>query len=156
MILLNAGAPLIIMELPYMLVLLVGVITIEYYFLKKTGVTFSAVIWSNIVSTLVGIPLSNVARAILGNYIPGNQKSDPVEASIFIGDNWYEGTAFWVLLVILVFDYIFSVLLEYVYYRRRYTMDSKSIFFRQVVVANGISYLAMPGLILVLYVTGIF
>ena len=144
MILLNAGIPLIFMEMPLMLFSLVIVITLEFYILTKTGIKFSSVVWSNIISTIVGVPLSNIARAYLSGF--GGEKNistNPFEASLFIGDYSYKGNFIVVILIILLLDFLFSVLIEWIYYRVKYKHLPGIKIFRKTLLANTASYVAL-------------
>jgi hypothetical protein len=144
MILLNAGLPVIFFEYPAMIIGLLAVITIEYRMLKKSGFTLAPVLWSNIASTLVGIPLSYMTRVLIANdVIKGSADTDPFENSIFLGDTSYEGSFLVVFAIILVFNYIFSVLIEWGIYRLTYKTMPGSLLFRKTLIANLVSYIAM-------------
>ena len=144
MILLNAGLPVIFLEYPAMIIALLAVITIEYKILKKSGFTLAPVLWSNIASTLVGIPLSFITRTLIANdVIKGSADTDPFENSIFLGDISYEGSFLVVLLIILVFNYIFSVLIEWTIYWFTYKTMPGRLLLRKTLIANLVSYIAL-------------
>lgn len=143
MILLTFGVLIIIPEILLLLVLMAGIIAIEYSLLKKTGIRKSSIIKANFLSMAAGILLSNTARRIVATFINDGQKTNPFAASLAYTSYWYEGNIFIVLFIILAFDFIFSVLVEYFYYRYHYTMDSPGLIFRKTLYANGISYLGV-------------
>lgn len=131
-------------EYPAMIIGLLAVITIEYRILKKSGFRLAPVLWSNIASTLIGVPLSYVTRVLIANdVIKGSADTDPFENSIFLGDASYEGSFLVVLLIILVFNYIFSVLIEWIIYWYTYKSMPGRFLFRKTLIANLVSYIAL-------------
>jgi hypothetical protein len=144
MILLNAGLPVIFIEYPAMIIGLLVVITIEYRVLKKSGFTLAPVLWSNIASTLVGIPLSHLTRALIASdVIKGSADTDPFESTVYVGENVYEGSFLVVFAIILVFNYIFSVLIEWGIYRLTYKTKPGGLLLKKTLVANLISYIGL-------------
>ena len=141
MFLLNAGIPFIFIEIPFMLVSLVIVITVEFYILTKSGIKFSSVVWSNIISTIVGVPLSNIARRYFSDFTGGGGADvNPFEASLGIGDYSYEGNFMVVILIIIALDFLFSVLIEWIFYRLKYKLLPGNKIFPKTLLANAASY----------------
>jgi hypothetical protein len=142
--LLNAGIPFILIEYPLMIMGLLAVVLVEYYLLRRWGWNLSPVLWSNVASTLVGIPLSTLCRALAGGMLPGYRNTNPFLGSIIVGGELnYEGGIWLVYLIILVFDYIFSALIEYFIYRLTYKQMAPSLLLKRTALANLVSYLVL-------------
>jgi hypothetical protein len=143
MILLNSGIPVFVFEYPAMIIALVIVIAIEYNWLKKAGFTFAGVFWSNFVSTLVGVPLSVATRSFIANDLVsgGSVFDNPFKASLYMGGELsFEGGWFFVWLLILMFNCIFSILIEWGAYRSFYRTMPNRFLFKETLVANLITY----------------
>lgn len=143
MVQLDAALPYIFLELPFMTLALLVVVAVEYFFIRhKFPVNFWAVLLANVISTFAGIPLSNVARALVALLLD-KTVGDPGHVFAYtIQTSWRASSMVATLAVVLifVFDFLISFWLENLFLRWRNPQFDRKAFRKRVFFANLLTY----------------
>jgi hypothetical protein len=157
MILANIGVPMLFVQLPYLVVLLLPIIAVEAMVLRRRlslpfRETFGGAARANLVSTFAGFPLAWLAMFALQDSVGGNRAwgLDTAAhrlAAVTLQAAWlipYEGDLFWMIpaasLVLLVPCFPASVFIEGWQLRRHWPEMMANRVWSAVWLANSLSY----------------
>jgi hypothetical protein len=159
-VLANVGVPMIALEWPFMFATLIPVIVVEALVLRKhlglgTGTSFKLSSYANIVSTVIGVPLSWLAMLIVSLVTTGGGAlglSSPlrVVATAVLQAAWlppYEAHLLWLIpvaaMVLLIPAFLASVLVERLVLARLQSGIARVEISRACWRANEVSYLLL-------------
>jgi hypothetical protein len=153
----NAGVPMLALHLPAMVVLLVPIIAIEVLVARRlipltTSRLIRGVAGANVVSTLIGIPLTWALMLVLNIVTTGTEAKgiDTLSgqfASVVLQSSWlvpYEADLDWMIpaatLVLLVPYFFASVIIEQFALKKIWKADVPTCLSAFVWQANGLTY----------------
>lgn len=156
----NIGVPMIALEWPAALLLLLPVILVEAAWMQKRlglafGQAFSGALWANLASTLLGIPLSWVAMlavALLttGGTAHGMETVGQRVIAVGLQAAWlvpYEEALYWMvpaaMTVLLLPAFLVSVLIERFVYIRKWRQLDRALVAAATWQANALSYVIL-------------
>lgn len=171
----NAGLPLISFEFSGLMIALVPVIIVEALILKrmltsKYGETFLIVGISNIVTTIIGYPLSWLLRFLIEMGLSHLES--------FFGISLYENSYslfflnlfagaiipqvtrefYWVIPVAIIgglfYSFVISFLVEYFFYMKFFAGHTKKDLFRASLISNIVTYSVLISIVLAFIIYG--
>lgn len=144
--LLNAALPFLFIELPVMLLALLLIATVEWLVQRhKLRCKWVTILVANLISTLVGLPLATLLRAVTaGMLYKSGINCEECFSTIFYYDHGQGPYLWWVaVLFLLFFNYWVSVWIEYMVLRKRLLSLPKRTVWQQVMKMNLVSYLLL-------------
>lgn len=147
-LILNAAIPFLFIEWLVMLLALLLIATIEWRVIRRRlPLSWRNVLLANFVSTLAGIPLATLLRAVTAGilYKAGVEREE-FFSTLFLYGHGKDGAPYYcwlAVLFLLFFNYWISALIEYLFLRKRFPVEKRRLLWRQVLLMNLGSYLLL-------------